>query len=147
MAKILDTRDVQAFAADLVATLEQLSGAAETLDKVRQLINGVRPHKTAARAATKAAPKTTRRRRGRGPKLDPAKLLADVAAIKSGASLGDLIKKHNVSGQRIRQALVKLRSEGRIKMTGTRRTALWHATGTAKRKASPKNGASNATSA
>ena len=135
MEKPFSIQELNAILPRLRATVEAAARLAEVqraVDEIaRPTVSRGRPPKGAARSAGIAAPAGPR-----GRKNDPAsastlrgRIVSYLGSAKKGAALRDIARALDADAEAVRYGLNLLRGEKKVRMSGSRATALWH-TGT-----------------
>lgn len=135
MEKPFSIQELNAILPRLRATVEAAARLAEVQraveDIARPAVRRGRPPKgePAATAATKPAGGG-----GRGRKNDPAaastlrsRIVTFLGSAKKGAALRDIASALDADAEAVRYGLNLLRGDKKVRMTGSRATALWHA--------------------
>jgi hypothetical protein len=133
MEKPFSIQELNAILPRLRATVEAAARLAEVQRAVEQIaqpaVRRGRPPK--GETATAAAPSNGG---GRGRKNDPAaastlrsRIVSYLGSAKKGAALRDIANALDADAEAVRYGLNLLRGDKKVRMTGSRATALWHA--------------------
>jgi len=126
-AKPLTLSEVDIFFKRIKATIEQVEQTAELRRVIAKLAGGAAVPAAKAKAARVAAPAKVgkKARRKRKPGIAPQKVHEQLKSMKGPQSIGAIATVMKEPVDRVRAALMKLRSQKVAKMTGARGNATW----------------------
>ncbi|HEX4457750.1 MAG TPA: hypothetical protein VIA18_07255 [Polyangia bacterium] len=132
MEKPFSIQELNAILPRLRATVEAAARLAEVQRAVEQIAQPAVRRGRPPKGETVAAPPSNGG--GRGRKNDPAaastlrsRIVSYLGSAKKGAALRDIANALDADAEAVRYGLNLLRGDKKVRMTGSRATALWHA--------------------